>query len=156
MGFTLVAIVIVVSAVGGYLAYSVMDTTHNVTVSSNAINSSYTCRSADLIGTPALNTLESNIQNSSKFISLEQNRTYQFNGVTCSSLKSTQLSVDFWYQDLAHPFPWCPNSSSYPLYFIYANIYLTPSGYDLSKTTYSTQYYDSQNYTQSCTTSIAT
>lgn len=133
---------------------SPLNTTTDVIVSSDVINSSYNC-GKDLVGTTAMNTLESNIENSSTFVSLEQNRTYQFGGVGCSPLNGTQLKVVFSYTDLAHPFPWCPNSVSYPYYIIYAQIYLVPSGYDISRTSYSTVYYDSGNYTQDCTTSTA-
>jgi hypothetical protein len=100
----------------------------------------------------AMNTLRSKVMSQPQFMELAQNRSYFDAGYSCSLVNGTQFTVDFEYSDTAHPFHVCGNSTAYPNYYIDAKIYLLPSGYDLSKTAYSTRYYDSQNLTVSCTT----
>jgi len=100
----------------------------------------------------AMNALRSSVVSQPMFIELAQNITYSDAGYGCSLVNETQFTVDFVYSDVAYPFHVCGNGTAYPTYFIYARIYLLPTGYDLSKTTYSTRYYDSQNLTITCTT----
>jgi len=119
----------------------------------SAINSSSACsRGEDWESSGAMNTLRSNIMSQPKFLELAQNRSYSDAGYSCSLVNGTRFAVDFETSDMAHPFNVCSNSTAYPTYYIDATIYLLPTGYDLSKTTYSTRYYDSQNLTVSCTT----
>jgi hypothetical protein len=119
----------------------------------SAINYFSACsQGEDWESTVAMNTLRSSIASQPKFMELAQNRTYSDAGYGCSLVNGTRFTVDFVYSDVAHPFHVCGNGTAYPTHFIYATIYLLPTGYDLSKTTYSTRYYDSQNLTITCTT----
>jgi len=120
-----------------------------------AINASSACSRMDWEGSGAMNTLRSDLVSQPKFMELAQNRTYSDGGYGCSLVPETQFTVDFMYSDIAHPFHVCGNGTAYQTYYIYAKVYLLPSGYDLSKTTYSTRYYDSQNLTVTCTTTTA-
>ncbi len=119
----------------------------------SVINSFSACsQGEDWESTGAMNTLRSNILSQPRFMELAQDRTYSDAGYGCSLVNETQFTVDFMYTDMAHPFHVCGSGTAYPTYYIYASVYLLPTGYDLSKTSYSTRYYDSQNLTVTCTT----
>jgi hypothetical protein len=139
---------------------SVTPTTKTTTSASevveSAINSTSACSQAagkSWEGTGPMNTLRSNLSSQPEFIALAQNRTYSDAGYGCSLVNGTQFTVEFSYMDSAHPFQVCGSGTAYPYYLISAKVYLLPTGYDLSKTTYSTHTYDSQNLTVTCTSS---
>lgn len=129
----------------------------------SAINSSSACSQsiifslgiADWENTTAMNSLRSNVMGQPEFKELAQNRSYVDDGYSCSLVNGTDFTIRFVYNDMAHPFHVCGNGTAYPMYFIEARIYLMPTGYDLSRTTYSTGYYDSQNLTVTCTTTTS-
>jgi outer membrane murein-binding lipoprotein Lpp len=173
LGIPFVVTVVLIAVVAGTVYLSGRSSTSNkeLTVSSDLINSSLSCNSAALENSTNLVSLQQNIQNYSKFMSLEQNLNFSFSGLSCLSAlykgqfcgkyfamdNTTQLCVDFQHSDTAHPFTECDGSSTaYPTYDIEALIYLTPSGYDLTRTTYSALYYDEQNTTIYCTTQTST
>lgn len=123
----------------------------------SAINSSSACSlTRNWSDSPAMNTLLSNVMSQPKFLELAQNRSFMYAGYGCSFVNGTLFTIVFQYSDEAHSFKVCGNSTVYPYYQISAMIYLLPTGYDLSRTAYSTRYYDSQNLTISCTTNIRT
>jgi hypothetical protein len=67
-------------------------------------------------------------------------------------LTGLRFPLTFEYADTNHPFAVCGNSTALPTYYIDLNLYLTPTGYNLSKTVWSTRYYSAQNSTIDCTT----
>jgi hypothetical protein len=118
------------------------------------INSSVSCDYLATTNTlPGFGNLISNIESYPKFVTLEQNRIgYTYGGQGCSeSGNGTQYGLSFYYVDTAHPFGVCINGTGYPEYYIDVALFLTPSGYDLSQSVFSTRYYDSTNSTYSCT-----
>ena len=122
----------------------------------SVINSSSACTPGHYWeNTTAMNTLRSDLMLQATYMESAQNRSYTDGGYGCSLVGGTQFTVIFSYSDLARPFYVCGNSTAYPFFQIRALIYLLPTGYDLSKTSYSTRYYDSQNLTVTCTTTIA-
>ena len=154
---TVSAMVLLMALVGlGYYYYQTLggatftNSGHTVPM----INSSTACSTGvSWEGTEAMDTLRSSIANQAEFVTLAQNRSYYDAGYACGGVNETEFTVVFGYNDVSHPFYTCGGSrTDYPTYFIFAKVYLSPTGYDLSKTTYYTRYYDSQNSTIHCTT----
>jgi hypothetical protein len=111
--------------------------------------------------------LLSNIETNPNFTSLEGNRTvYSYDGGGCGSNSSTNgtgstvfeapLSLGFAYEDRAHPFTVCTNSTAWPIYDIIVGVDLIPTGYDLGHSTYNSIYYGPKNTTVFCTTHVNT
>jgi len=160
------ALVVLGFGVGYYFYYTSNgpSTSASATVTTNAaddivksaINTSSACspRSGSWESSGAMDSLRSNVMSQPAFMELAHNGSYSDAGYGCSLANGTQFIVDFEYSDMAHPFHICGNDTAYPTYYIEAKIYLLPAGYDLSKTTYSMRYYDSQNLTVSCSTEI--
>ena len=102
--------------------------------------------------------LISNTENYPTFVALEGNRTsYQYQGGGCEMNTNTtagsELSLTFYYVDRAHPFKVCGNGTTWPSYQINVAIYLTPIGYDLSRSVFTSVYYSPTNTTVLCITS---
>ncbi|MGI0085034.1 MAG: hypothetical protein ACREBQ_08135 [Nitrososphaerales archaeon] len=129
----------------------------------SSINLSDPCTAFQEIGqtNASLSTPYSNVENSPKFIALEGNRTeYAFGGGDCGASTGTtagsQLNLNFYYGDSMHPFKVCGNSTAIPTYQIDVGIDLTPTGYDLYHSVYSSLYFGPTNTTATCITPYTT
>ena len=88
-----------------------------------------------------------NIENYPQFKSLEGNRTYTFQGFGCNGQRDQtngtmiyQSEITFSYYDQAHPIYYkCgnQNASTLPQYQIIVTLALTPTGYDLTNSSFS-------------------
>lgn len=129
------------------------------------LNSSLSCD--EIVSPPSylsasLNTVVSQLMNSSEFKTLSQGRPFQYPespGPGCAEnlLKSTVAIPDFnfLYQDMTQPYTRC-GGTDYPSYEINAEVYLVPQGYDISRTQWSIAYLGSNNVTTLCaTTSVS-
>ena len=100
-------------------------------------------------------TLLSNVKSNQKFQALEGNRTgYDYGGGGCGT---DGLILVFTFEDHLHPFVVfrCgANVTGYPVYQIYVNVFLTPQGYDLSRSNFTSEYLGPNNTPYSCTTMI--
>ena len=91
-------------------------------------------------------SIVSNIENYPQFKSLEGNHTYAFQGFGCnghrnetSGMMIYQSEITFSYYDEAHPIYYkCgnQNASTLPQYQIVVNLALTPTGYDLTNSSF--------------------
>lgn len=149
---------VVIVGLGGSAFYYVLNqrtpsnsSTPQVTVSN--INATLDC--GQIVSPPlylkdSLDTLASQLMNSSKFKDLSQNNPFHYAdspGPGCSEnvLNSTVTPVfDFSYQDMADPYTRC-GETYYPSYQISAAVYLVPNGYELSRTQWSYYSYGPDN-----------
>lgn len=116
------------------------------------------------VSNATLSSLIANVESNPKFIALEGNRTgYSYDGSSCGPYTASRgssganASVSFVYYDYAHRFSICdsPTPTTPPQYVIAVNLDMTPTGYDLGHSIYTSVYYGPTNSTLSCTTTAA-
>jgi hypothetical protein len=169
----IVVVIIAVASLTGYTVFSrygLGGTTIKYSYSSSDISLSNPCGAYYAYNNNQNNSasanftkLLANVENYSKFAELEGNRTgYQYGGGGCgplytnSTAAGSQLLVMFDYVDSSHPSTVCGNSTTWPHYEISVGVYLTQTGYDLSRSTFSQVYFGPTNTTVTCTTKVIT
>ncbi len=126
----------------------------------SGVNASNACAmsmayNSDPNNNSAFGILLGSIQSSPKFNALEGNESgYVYQGGSCGA--TIGLGISFSYTDRQHPFTVCGNSSTWPEYYINTKIDLTPTGYDLTNSNFTSVYYGPTNTTVSCTVELTT
>lgn len=166
-----VGVVIIIGASGFayyYVSNQISRPLSNSATSSIVVsdfNSSLPC--GEIVSPPSylkasLNTLVSQLMNSSKFKTLSQGRPFQYAdspGPGCGFSYVPPQPVtpyfDFVYIDMTHPYTRC-GETAYPSYQMTAAVYLVPQGYDLSRTQWSITYFGPDNVSSTCTSTTST